>query len=84
MVTPLDQSRSSDPRFRRRVVTRIGVVDEVFCISCGHHAAYVLSETPSVVHICGPESRCGCDCLGRFGGLPLPEVSDEDVARYAR
>lgn len=74
MVT-LDQSRADDPRLRRTVATRIGLVDEVFCVSCHRHGGYVLCDTPTITHLCAA-------CVARYGGLPLPEVSDEDLARH--
>mgnify|MGYP001603709472 FL=1 len=77
MTTALGESRCDDPRFRRTIVTRVGLVDEVFCVSCHRKApGAVLCDTPSVTYIC-------TDCVKRYGGLPLPEVSDEDMARPA-
>lgn len=77
MQTPLGESRCDDPRFRRTVLTTIGLADEVFCVSCHRKApGVVLCSTPSVTYLCRP-------CVERYGGLPLPEVSDEDMARHA-
>ena len=79
----LGQARPTDPRFRRTVVhPRLGPVDEVFCVSCGHHGGYVLKETPTVIHICAADRGCGCNCLKRFGGLPIRKVSEAVMAHY--
>lgn len=79
MTTPADwyakdmQSRVH-PSHRRRVATPDGEMDIVYCLSCHKPHGLVFPETPSILVICPP-------CAGRWGGLPLPKLTDEDLER---
>ena len=51
-----------------------GYIDEIFCISCGCSQGAVNCDCPSIVSLCD-------ECVGRFGGLPLPQLTDEENDR---
>ncbi len=66
------QSRAHPSRRYRITHPTLGVLDIVYCMSCCKPHGGVNPNCPSILILC-PR------CAARYGGLPLPKLTDEDL-----
>mgnify|MGYP001615719486 CR=1 FL=1 len=81
MPTPADwypedlQSRVTLESRRERVMhPRLGELDLVYCVSCHKPKGAVNPACESILILCP-------DCAVKYGGLPLPKLTNEELDR---
>lgn len=78
MTTPADwyptdwQSRVVMASRRERIMhPRLGALDLVYCSSCHRPRGAVNPSCESILMLCD-------DCVARYGGLPLPQLTPQE------
>ena len=67
------QSRLVHESRRERVFhPRLGELDLVFCFSCHKPRGAVNPQCESILMLCD-------DCVARYGGLPLPQLTQQEL-----